>query len=414
MFSNTLFNKLNVLKYVAGIQLLAALFFAISGAISAPIAEARFVGNMNFTNCENAPTKPTLNYWPVTFSDYDTPKCHDFPAIDAAVDDGSLGFSQSQSDWNDGLYLDAGQQGVALIYIHNGASNTIDRAQTTAKNVRITTSTSTGKSSTHTLSVTMAGDNTNTVRQSFTVKTPANSRLEVIPNSGFMYAYDSMPILDQQRLNLGNSTFNLGDLDACFEYSLFLTYKFKVITDRDTDSGKSRIEQYKEAYNDTQYIDATYTPAERGDYITYTLRTTNYGDATRSDYVIRDDLSKVLPYADIIDYGGGKRSGDSIVYPAVNIRPDQTVTKEFRVRVKTSLANNQGYRLINSYGNQVVINVESKSSPLPPVPPVTPPPIYHAPRTGSAMASGIAFASLMTSGFALFRKRESIWKFIKA
>lgn len=408
------------------VSLVAILVLTFGQVFVAQPAQARFNTYVDYARCTNAPTKPTLNFWPVTYSDFETPACHDFPLIDAAVDDGSLGFSVSQSDWNDGLYLESGDQGVALMYIHNGASNQIDRALTTAKNVRVTTVTDTALGSTHTLSVSVAGDNTNTARQSFTVHTPDNSRLEVIPNSGFMFAYNGAPILDQQRLNLGNSTYTLGDLAACFEYSIFLSYKFRVVTNRTVDPGSTRIEQAKEAYNETQGVDATATVAERGDYITYKLRAVNYGDATRNDYVIKDDLSRVLPYADIVDYGGGKRSGESIVYPAVDIRPDQTITRQFRVRVKTSLAKNQSYRLVNDYGNRVVIDIDAIQIDEPPVnpppfnpppvnpPPVNPTPIYRAPHTGSALVSGLVFASLFTLGFAVIRQRQRIWRFIKA
>lgn len=182
--------------------------------------------------CANAPEIPTFNYWPVTFADDNVPLCHDFPAIDAALYNSDPQFSQSEADWNDGLTLADGQTGAALMYIHNGAANSLDPAITTAKGVKIKTETDTTVGASHQIKVTYTSTSSNVAAytKSFTVKTPANAKLEVIPNSGFMYDYDGRLILDQQNLNLGNSTFDLGDLDACFEYSLFLTFKFKVVT----------------------------------------------------------------------------------------------------------------------------------------------------------------------------------------
>ncbi len=51
-------------------------------------------------NCPNAPVTPTLNYWPITYDDENTPLCSDFPAIDAALDTSDPVFSQSETDWN--------------------------------------------------------------------------------------------------------------------------------------------------------------------------------------------------------------------------------------------------------------------------------------------------------------------------
>ncbi len=626
-------------------------------------------------NCENPPQTAMLNYWPVTYDDENTPFCHDFPAIDAAVDTSNPQFSQSEADWTNGLTLASGQQGVALMYIHNGATNNLDPELTKARNVRITTVTDTAVGTEHQINVTFTSDNTNTVNKSFTVHTPANSKLEVISNSGVMYAFDGTPILDQQNLNLGNSTYVLGDLDSCFEYSLFLAFKFKVVTvaeqnttlsiekkvknltdntayadsvnadqnDRvgyritvkntgtataktvtmtdesvsgisvDADStvvsnpsntnadsslwqgavpgtvnlgdlapgeervitytgkvtassgtltntayaqasnasrvqdsasvvvtkviigkGKLQIEKVvknenqntsyadsvnartgewvtfkvivtntgdedvkdvvmkdilpdgldldktsidrefrqndtvtvnigtlapnksktitfsaqvlatgerticntasatgrdvnkvsddacvkiivtskptptkphivisKTAFNNTKNADATTVNAAREDYITYKLITKNDGDATARDYVISDDLSQVLPLADMVDLNGGKLNGNTITYPATDIKPGETVVKTFRVRVKNSLASNLSYQLRNTYGNTVVINVPGKV-------------VFEAPKTGSAGTSAAVFAGLVTAGFVAVRKRDSILKFIFA
>ncbi len=635
-------------------------------------------------NCQNPPTTPTLNYWPVTYDDVNTPLCHDFPAIDAGVynPNGSPVYSQSEADWNNGLNLNVGQEGVALMYIHNGAANNLPGDQTMAKNVKITTTTDTSVGGTHNIAVRFAGDNTNVVNKSFAVHTPTNAKLEIVPNSGFMYDYQGHLVLDQQNLNLGNSTYTLGDLDACFEYSIFLTFRFKVVAqtpvqnptlsitkqvrkvdsnrgqltpyassvtvnknDRveykivvtnngpttaktvtmtdpsvagitvdsgsttvgvaddtllpnnlwsgaipgtinlgDLATGETRIIKYtghvsansgtlvntatavasnaasvqasatvivntitppgngvltisklvknlttstsyadtvsgktgdrvnfkvtitntgntavnnvkmtdaipsglqfddsvsttgtpsfntptfsvvfgnlpagesrtvefaakvtqttagqicnvatatgdnvpsvndnacvtvivtpptpgnpnivlsKSAFNNSKNVDATTVNADRGNTITFTLKTTNTGTADAVNYVIQDDLSGVLPLADLIESNGGTLNGNILSYPAMTIKPGETVTKTFKVNIKTSLAPNLSYQIKNTYGNTVVINVPGKE-------------IFVAPKTGSTAASAAVFAGLLTIGAVAVRRGKDIMGFIFA
>lgn len=629
-------------------------------------------------NCPNAPTTPTLNYWPVTYDDENTPFCHDYQAIDAAVynPNGDTVYSQSESDWENGLNLNVGQTGVALMYIHNGAANNLPAEQTTAKNVKIETRTETSVGSSHDISVKFYGDNTNTVNKTFTVHTPSNAKLEVVPNSGFMYDYEGNLVLDQQNLNLGNSTYTLGDLDACFEYSIFLTFRFKVVGDTNEDSdleitkevrnvsddtdfessvtaqdgdkleyrvkvrntgnevaenvtvtdngvngididsnsvdidindnlwsgtfpgtinigdldeddevtityeatvetddcetltntvranaenasqvsdsasvrvtdcdggggddkdleirkqvknlddngsfkdtvdartgddvrfritvtnngegtvsnvimtdllpsgfrfadnvdvdgdhgdvdfnnrtlrvelesireddsktveftaevieddrtticnearatgndvdrvedeacvrittttkpGEANIVISKKAYNDTKGVDATSTHADRGNYITFTLTTTNTGDEDARNYVIRDDLSGVLPLATLIDSNGGTVNGNILTYPAMTIKPGQTVTKTIKVQVKSSLAPTLSYQIKNTYGNTVTVNIPGKV-------------VFEAPKTGSAATSAGVFAGLVTATFVAVRRGKDILNFIFA
>ncbi len=635
-------------------------------------------------NCVNPPTTPTLNYWPITYDDVNTPLCHDFPAIDAAVynPNGTPAYSTSEADWNNGLTLSSGQEGVALMYIHNGAANNLPSNQTLARNVKITTTTDTSVGGTHNIAVRFAGDNTNTVNKSFAIHTPTNAKLEIVPNSGFMYDYQGHVVLDQQHLNLGNSTYTLGDLDACFEYSVFLSFRFKVVTpppveqntnlsitkgvrafnpsldsvtypyapsitsnqnDRvqykvivtntgsttaravtmtdpsvsgiaveagsttvgtaddalitpglwqgavpgtinlgDLAPGEHRIIKYngkvtassgtltntakaqasnasmvqaqatvtvrtitvsnpkltisklvkniststaysdsvqsrtgervgfkvdvtnsgdttlnnvqmndvipngltfesttsdsvtskfinpnfsvslgtmtpgqtksiefttqvlalaptticnvakatatgvsevqdnacvtvyttpksgspnivlsKAAFNNTKNVNATTVNADRGNTITFTLTTTNTGDADAVNYVISDDLSGVLPLADLIDNAGATLNGNILSYPAMTIKPGETVTKTFKVYVKTSLAPSLSYQIRNTYGNTVVINIPGNV-------------VYQAPHTGTAGTSAAVFAGLITAAAVVVRRGKDILGFIFA
>ncbi len=97
-------------------QPLKTILFSRRGALSTMALVGVVASVLSFTptkgaintlaeSCANPPTTPTLNYWPVTYDDVNTPLCSDFPAIDAALDTTNPQFSQSESDWNNGLQL---------------------------------------------------------------------------------------------------------------------------------------------------------------------------------------------------------------------------------------------------------------------------------------------------------------------
>jgi uncharacterized repeat protein (TIGR01451 family)/LPXTG-motif cell wall-anchored protein len=155
----------------------------------------------------------------------------------------------------------------------------------------------------------------------------------------------------------------------------------------------------KKAWNDTQNKDATTVPANREDFVTYTLTVTNTGSAESKNFIITDDLSGVLPFADMISNGGATVSGSTISYPAINIPAGQSVSKTFQVRIKFHLAAHQSFQLINTYGNSIQIMVPGKT-------------IFVAPKTGSDAMSVALFAGLVTSGYVVFRKRKNLMNFI--
>lgn len=151
----------------------------------------------------------------------------------------------------------------------------------------------------------------------------------------------------------------------------------------------------KSAWNDTKNVNATSQNASREDYITYNLTVRNTSGSDVVGYVITDDLSGILPLADMTDLGGGTLSGQTITYPAITIPVNGVVTKNFRVRVKYSLATNISYQMVNTFGNTVTVVINT-------------PQTYIPPKTGgntNALA-GIGFAGLLTAGFLFLRKRN--------
>ncbi len=167
--------------------------------------------------------------------------------------------------------------------------------------------------------------------------------------------------------------------------------------------GQSNLVLSKKAWNDTKNVDATTTPASREDFITYTLTVNNTGSQVANNFVITDDLSSVLTFADMVDNGGGTISNNVITFPSVNVPANGSVTKSFKVRVKYSLAANLNFTMVNTYGNTVTVQIQTPA----PVPPVV------IPKTGGE-TNAIAFGGISTLGFAMYLKRKAIFKLIFA
>ena len=161
--------------------------------------------------------------------------------------------------------------------------------------------------------------------------------------------------------------------------------------------GSVSLNYQKRAFNDTKNVDATSVVAAREDYITYTLTATNNGNTPASNFIITDDLSQVLPYADVSDNGGGSVSGNTITFPGITVPAGGSVTRNFRVRVKYSLSDTQTYVMTNTYGNSVVIRINSAKVLG----------AFVAPKTG-ADTNAFVFSGLLCAAFAVFKKRQVI------
>ncbi len=119
-----------------------------------------------------------------------------------------------------------------------------------------------------------------------------------------------------------------------------------------------------------QKADANNTTAKPGDRLEYHLSVKNIGKTTGT-YAITDSLSDVLEYADIVDTGGGTLAKSSpgtpvekvnvMSWPAVTVKPGQTVQKIVSVKVKSTIpampkspGNQESYncRMVNSFANK--------------------------------------------------------------
>ncbi len=154
----------------------------------------------------------------------------------------------------------------------------------------------------------------------------------------------------------------------------------------------------KSAFNETKNVDATSVPADKEDYITYTLTATNTGNTQATNFVISDDLTNVLNYASMVNLNGGTLNGSTITWPSVTIAPNTSVNETFRVRVNYNLPSSyNNLQLVNTYGNTVTIQINN-----PRVLGAT----ITAPTTGPAGEAALAlgFAAILTLGFHFGRK----------
>lgn len=143
-------------------------------------------------------------------------------------------------------------------------------------------------------------------------------------------------------------------------------------------AGKTDIVKSKSAYNKTQKINATISPARSNDVIEYSLTVKNNGNIA-SIYTIDDGVADVLEYADIVSIadmgqlveGEGTGNFSKIIrFPSTLVAPESEIIRTFTVRIKNQLPNNPqngfsyDYKMYNKYGNEVIVEVEK---PLPPV-----------------------------------------------
>jgi len=165
--------------------------------------------------------------------------------------------------------------------------------------------------------------------------------------------------------------------------------------------GNVNLNYSKRAFNETRNADATTVTAQREDFITYTLTVNNSGNTPANNFVITDDLSQVLQYADMVDNGGGSLNGSVINYPGITVPAGGSVSRSFKVRVKFSLASNLSYTMTNTYGNTVTVRIN------------TPQVLgnFVAPKTGAETAA-FSFAGIFTGAAALIRKRKYLMKLI--
>ncbi len=133
----------------------------------------------------------------------------------------------------------------------------------------------------------------------------------------------------------------------------------------------TRITLKKGVSNITQKIaDANGTTAKAGDELEYSLSVSNTGNTDAGNYVIdSDQLNDILEYSDLTSYEGASydKVHQRLTWPATTIPKAGTITKKFRVKVKSPIPTTPpsasdplsfDFALRNVFGNEVIVKVD--------------------------------------------------------
>lgn len=171
------------------------------------------------------------------------------------------------------------------------------------------------------------------------------------------------------------------------------------------------IEQSKVASNETQGLEnANGTVAKPGDIILYGLSIKNNStDTVIPQFVVKEHMSDVLQYAEVVDLFGGTMDAQNVVtWPAVDIQPGETITKQIKVRVKDPIpqtptsGNNPGsfdLTMTNVYGDTV--NIELEGEIVKEIERVN----TELPNTGPGETLAVVFAGTTIVGYFFARSR---------
>ena len=130
----------------------------------------------------------------------------------------------------------------------------------------------------------------------------------------------------------------------------------------------------KTASDPTQgFTDANGQTAQPGDTVIYTLFAKNNGKATVSGFLMQENLSDVLDYADVVSLDGGSidTTTGEVTWPTTDIKADATLSHTITVKVKnpipqtpasTSDPGHFDLTMTNVYGN--TINIKVPGSPV--------------------------------------------------
>jgi len=135
----------------------------------------------------------------------------------------------------------------------------------------------------------------------------------------------------------------------------------------DDDDGSSCLILSKTARNNTQNIEnADGTVAAAGDSIIYNLSAVNNGKITVKGFVVEENISDILDYADVTDLNGGVLDGSMVRWPKTDLSPGETVKEKLIVKIKNPIPNTpmsasdpSHFDLVmnNVYGNAVNIKL---------------------------------------------------------
>lgn len=180
---------------------------------------------------------------------------------------------------------------------------------------------------------------------------------------------------------------------------------------KNNDATTACLELTKTASNPTQKIsDANGTMAFANDTVLYTLKVTNKGTQAVKGFVIEENMSDVLEYAEITDMHGGQKDDKQIVrWPKQDIAAGTSIQKQISVKIKDpvpqtpiSASDPASFDLVMTnvyYGTSVSIKLPSGTVKS------TEAVVQSLPSTGPGTTLAVAFGVITVAGYFFARSR---------
>jgi uncharacterized repeat protein (TIGR01451 family) len=177
-------------------------------------------------------------------------------------------------------------------------------------------------------------------------------------------------------------------------------------------AGENNIVQSISVINETKNRDAALQPAEKEDYLTYTVTVRNTSLVSVTSYSFAVNITEVLPFADLVDKGGATLEGTYLFYPAMNVQGGSTVTKSFKVRVKYFLPANNISSMNVVFGNNVNVSIARPSITMNEITNASfndsqVKGAFVAPKTGADI-NALWFGLALALGYGIFKYRKQI------
>lgn len=234
---------------------------------------------------------------------------HDLPLIDARNFTDGGAFSTSQDDHNNGVQADPGEVVEFQIYYHNGAA-----ASEVAHNVIAQATLPGGTRNTHEVSASIDSDETSPISSSNhggNIAININGQAQTLEFiSGSVRHFPdraSRTVVPPNGDNLLTGGINLGNIQGCFEFSGFVTFKARVGSGVQADRNLTINKRVLNASRgDSSFQDSvSASPNER---VRFEIRFETTGNQSQSGVTVRDALPNRLNFVS----GTVRENGSSV------------------------------------------------------------------------------------------------------
>ncbi|MBX4204812.1 MAG: hypothetical protein KW788_01325 [Candidatus Doudnabacteria bacterium] len=166
--------------------------------------------------------------------------------------------------------------------------------------------------------------------------------------------------------------------------------------------------------NSTQNADGSSVVAHPKDQLVYTLNAHNPSDKVISGYVMEVGIADVTKAATLIDaqQANYNSANNSLIWTPLDIPANESIQKQFTVRVKDSLPANASDRILKvSFNNEVTTALgESTTATTSRPGSIGSGATYTAPKTGIPGWISFYLAAFITFGVMLFRLAAKLGK----